>query len=70
MRQIIPALEKKLSQLKTGDKKQIGIPAADAYGVRNETLIVKVAPDQLPSQNVQVGDQFKGGSNPMNPLFF
>lgn len=67
--QIIPGLEKELSGLQKGDKRKISVPAADAYGERNDDLIVRVTKDKLPSQTIKVGDRFRGGQDPSSPIF-
>ena len=59
--QVIPGLEKELILLSMGQKKKIDVPFTEAYGARNEELVVKVSPDKLPSNEVKLGDQFKGG---------
>jgi FKBP-type peptidyl-prolyl cis-trans isomerase SlyD len=67
--QIIPGLEKQMTGLKKGDKKVLRVPAAEAYGERNEKKLIKVLREQLPSREVQVGDQFTGGEEPHAPVF-
>ncbi len=59
--QIIPGLENGLKSLKTGDKKKIAVAAADAYGMREESLTVTMKRGDLPTQDVNVGDRFRGG---------
>lgn len=59
--QIIPGLENAVTVLAVGDKKRIPVAAPDAYGVRDERLIVTVGRDQLPAPEVSVGDRFRGG---------
>jgi FKBP-type peptidyl-prolyl cis-trans isomerase SlyD len=67
--QIIPGLEKELMELKIGDKKKITVPAAEAYGTRDESRIVKVPRQELPSQDLKLGDRFKGGPEDNAPIF-
>lgn len=67
--QIIPGLEKQLMELKIGDKKKINVPAAEAYGRRDESRVIKVPRQELPSQDVKLGERFKGGSEDDAPLF-
>ena len=59
--QIIPGLEKRLESLKEKDKQKINVPAAEAYGERDDRFIVEVKKEQLPSPNLKVGDQFQAG---------
>jgi FKBP-type peptidyl-prolyl cis-trans isomerase SlyD len=67
--QIIPGLEKQLANLNVGDKRKIQVPAAEAYGERNEQMVVKVEPSQLPKADVKPGDRFSGGPEPHAPIF-
>ncbi len=67
--QIIPGLERQLLALKVGDKQRIQVSAAEAYGERNEKMIIKVQPEQLPHKDVKVGDKFSGGKEPHAPVF-
>lgn len=54
--QIIPGLESRMKTLKKGDKKEITVPAAEAYGAREEKLVIEVPLDQFPpAQKVTVG---------------
>ena len=54
--QIIPGLESRMKGLKKGDKKEITVPAAEAYGQREEKLVIEVPLDQFPAnQKVTVG---------------
>lgn len=56
---IIPGLESALVGKKVGDKLTVAVPAADAYGVRNDDLI-----QELPStmfsgiENIEIGMEF------------
>lgn len=59
--QIIPGLEKALAALKKGDKSVIAVAAVDAYGDRDEELLMAVPKDKLPKPDVKVGDQFRAG---------
>ncbi len=60
--QIIPGLESAIKNLKVGDKKDIQVKADDAYGARDEELVVEVTRDDLPHADIAVGDVFQGGS--------
>jgi len=63
--QIIPGLESALTALRVGDKKRIEVPAADAYGLRDESLVFEVARDRFPTADVQVGDRFRTHVSPV-----
>ena len=67
--QIIPGLENQVSKLKTGDKKEIHVAAADAYGEKDSELLVKIPKTGLPTQQVKVGDKFRGGQDHHSPIF-
>lgn len=57
--QIIPGLETGLAQLKPGDKKRIVVPAEDAYGERDERLVMEVPLTELPqAEKIKIGTQF------------
>ena len=67
--QIIPGLEKQLAGLKKGDRKKITVPAAEAYGLRDENKVIKVPRHKLPSQDVKMGERFSGGPEAHAPVF-
>ena len=67
--QIIPGLEEELNQLKTGDKKQVVVPAAKAYGEHSEKMVIKIARSRLPEAKMQVGDRFRASEDPHSPVF-
>lgn len=62
--QIIPGLESAVLGLKKGDKKAVAVKASEAYGEFEKELIVKVPREQIPKEDVAVGDRFHadGGS--------
>jgi FKBP-type peptidyl-prolyl cis-trans isomerase SlyD len=60
--QILPALEEEVMKLRVGGKASVILPAAKAYGLRNEELVFKTPPSKLPSKKVKIGDKFRGGS--------
>jgi FKBP-type peptidyl-prolyl cis-trans isomerase SlyD len=57
--QIIAGLESGIKTLKTGDKKLVQIRAADAYGLRDETLLMDVLKSELPTKDLKIGQQFR-----------
>ncbi len=65
--QIIPGLENSLNQLKPGDKKRVQVPCEEAYGQRDQALVLQVPMEKFPSKEVKVGDQFKASGNPSTP---
>lgn len=50
---IIPGLEKELGGMKIGDKKEVKVPAAEAYGQKDPQALQEVPKSQLP-QEVEV----------------
>lgn len=69
--QIIPGLEREVLDLAAGTKKKIAVAAADAYGLKNDSLVVTVPKSQLPSggAEIAIGDRFKGGQEDHAPIF-
>jgi len=67
--QIIPGLERQLAVMKKGDKKKLHVPAAEAYGMRDQQMVITVRRDELPAKEVKVGDRFNGGPEPHAPIF-
>ena len=61
--QIIPGLEQQMQSLKKGEKKKIQVPAAQAYGERDQKYIIAVPLEKLPD-DVKAGDQFGLGGDP------
>lgn len=58
--QIIAGLEKRMKGLKVGDKKEIQVPAAEAYGVRDERMMLKVDRKEFPDPaKLEVGVHYE-----------
>lgn len=54
--QVIPGFDKAVEGMAVGEKKQVNIPAEDAYGPRHDQMVQEVPRDQLPADlAVQVG---------------
>lgn len=62
--QIIPGLESELVKLKVGEKSHITVAAEDAYGQRDESLIVEIERHRLPPGQINVGDRFRSSQHP------
>jgi FKBP-type peptidyl-prolyl cis-trans isomerase SlyD len=58
LEQMIPAIEKEVESMSEGEKKSLTLASADAFGERDEELVVEVPRDQIPAEEVSVGDQF------------
>jgi FKBP-type peptidyl-prolyl cis-trans isomerase SlyD len=67
--QIIYGLERELARLQKGQKKRIEVPAAQAYGPRDENMKLSVPKSKLPAQEVKPGDRFRGGPDAQAPVF-
>ena len=64
---IIPGLEKHLAGKKAGDAVDCVVPADEAYGLHDDSLVVKVKKDEFgPDAEIEIGMQFEahgeGGS--------
>ncbi|HEX5036909.1 MAG TPA: peptidylprolyl isomerase [bacterium] len=66
--QIIPGLEKQIQALKAKDKKKIQVPAAEAYGARDDRFIMNVPLDRLP-KTLKIGQQFTITADGNGPPF-
>jgi FKBP-type peptidyl-prolyl cis-trans isomerase SlyD len=67
--QIVPGLEKVLRSMQPGEQRKVVVPPEEAYGVREESLIGRVARTELPIEGgVNVGDQFRAGADVHAPV--
>ncbi|EQC45616.1 peptidylprolyl isomerase [Bacteriovorax sp. Seq25_V] len=67
---IIPGLEQELVVMNVGDKKNVEVAAADAYGEVREDMVITVERAQFPPEaELNVGDQFRVNNNPAMPPF-
>lgn len=67
--QIVEGLEEGLRGLATGSKAHIGVPAAKAYGERDETQVQRVLKSLLPIEGeIKAGDQFRAGTDAYAPI--
>lgn len=57
--QIMPALEAVIQGMQGGEKKKISLTADQAFGEYDKDQVFKVSRDQLPQQEITVGDQFQ-----------
>lgn len=68
--QIIPGLERQLLLLGVGDKRQIAVKAADAYGEVNPELVAEVKRSQFPPDaSLEIGDAFTVEADGAGPVF-
>lgn len=63
--QVIPGFEEAVLGMAVGENKSVNIPAAKAYGQRNEEMIIEAPRDQVPAEiTPEVGQQLQmGGPN-------
>ena len=67
---IIPGLERQVSLLSVGNKKQITVLAKDGYGEKNQELVVKVPRTNFPEDiQIKIGDKFHAGSGHNSQVF-
>lgn len=68
--QIMPVLENGIKALNKGDKKSILVRSADAYGSRDEKMVVKVPLSQLPAGEAKLGKRFSLKTKEMGMVIF
>ena len=66
--QIIPGLENQIRLLQVKEKKKINVPAAEAYGNREESFVIQVPLEKMP-KDIQLGQQFQVNADPQSPPF-
>lgn len=67
--QIIEGLEEQLRGAAVGLKQRISVPAAKAYGLRDESQVQCVPRSALPVEGeLQVGDRFQAGEDRFAPV--
>jgi FKBP-type peptidyl-prolyl cis-trans isomerase SlyD len=66
--QIIEGLEAELAAMAAGESRQVVVPPALGYGLREEALVQKVPRARLPVDEVRVGDQFQTGPDRQDPV--
>jgi FKBP-type peptidyl-prolyl cis-trans isomerase SlyD len=67
--QIIDGLDEQLRGEPAGVKKTVHVPAARAYGLRDDALVQKMPRRQLPVEGeLHAGDQFRVGDDDQAPI--
>lgn len=67
--QIIDGLDEALRGLPAGTKSRIIVPAAKAYGARDESLVHQVARNMIPVEGeLSVGERFQTEPDPGSPV--
>ncbi len=68
--QIIPGLEEKIVSMNIGEKAKVEVAAADAYGNKNDELVITVQRSQFPPDaQLNVGDVFQVNQDQGMPPF-
>jgi len=67
--QIIDGLDESLRGVAAGTKQRVDVPAAKAYGERDDTQVQRVLKTLLPIEgDLKPGDQFKAGEDAFAPI--
>lgn len=69
--QMIPGFDAAVNEMAVGDKRTVNIPCAEAYGERNEQLIMSIPLDQIPNaEQLPAGERvmLQGPNGPMPAL--
>ena len=68
---ILPALERQIIDMDIGARKQVTIPAEQAYGTVDPSLKLKLPRSKFPEgTDVKIGLQFQGGEKDGWPIIF
>ena len=61
--QIIPGLEKSLTGMKVGDKKDVTVKPEDGYGPVDTKALLEVTKEQIPADSIKIGSALQGRDN-------
>ena len=64
--QIIPGLEKSLTGMKAGDKKEVTVKPEDGYGPLDTKALLEVTKEQIPADSIKIGSALQGRDNDGN----
>lgn len=67
--EIVPGLEKTLEGKEVGFKTRVTVPAAEAYGERDEDAVIEAPKDELP-EGLEVGEEVFGEDPDGEPISF
>jgi FKBP-type peptidyl-prolyl cis-trans isomerase SlyD len=68
--QIVPGLEREVALMKVGDRKTVAVTAAEAYGIHDPSLVLRIEKSQFPpGTELDVGDQFGVDEDDESPVF-
>jgi len=69
-RQVVPGLEREVALMKVGDRKTVAVTAAEAYGIHDPSLVLRIDKSQFPDgTELDVGDQFAVDDDEESPVF-
>lgn len=66
--QIVDGLEAIVRSMQPGESRKVVVQPERGYGLRDDTLIQKVRREQLPVDEIKVGDQFQTGPDRHAPV--
>ncbi len=67
--QVIVGFDEAVTGMKTGEKKNVTIPAEKAYGQRNEEMVITAPREQVPPEiNPEVGQQLQMAGPDNQPI--
>jgi FKBP-type peptidyl-prolyl cis-trans isomerase SlyD len=64
--QVFPQLEEIIRDMKVGDKQRVNLNADEAFGPYDDEQVFEVPREELPNQEINVGDVFQS-SDPESP---
>ncbi|AKU92947.1 FKBP-type peptidyl-prolyl cis-trans isomerase [Vulgatibacter incomptus] len=67
--EIVPGLERELEGKEIGFKSRVMVPAADAYGERDEDAVFEAPKDELP-EGIEAGEEIFGEDEDGEPMSF
>lgn len=64
--QIIPGLEKSLTGMKVGDKKEVTVIPEEGYGPVDSKALQEISKEQVPLDSIKIGSNLQGRDNDGN----
>lgn len=64
----VPGVERALAELAPGERRTVRVPAADAYGPHDPSLVRRVPLHAIPARDLRPGDVFRTGPEPDAPF--
>ncbi|PIR25463.1 MAG: peptidylprolyl isomerase [Deltaproteobacteria bacterium CG11_big_fil_rev_8_21_14_0_20_42_23] len=69
-KQIIPGLEEAVKTMNNGDKKEVFIPASEAYGEYNEKFVFKIPREDVPLEDIEIGAELQAAEGELEGQVF